>query len=528
MKKLILAFIVYIFSITFPELAIGLQSAIAVIPIGNRHQAENEQVVSDLTNSFHQWGYFKVVERVQLSHILAQLVENAKTNPTQYADDLGNLLGVQYFAAAGVLSRESFAKENGLRLDQFTIRFSFLDVETNQVLAQSLLDDFSIVAQNAPTEVPKIAGVWVKEQIQILFPLSATPVKILNSDNKGQPRTVLLDQGAASGLRKGQKLYLFRREKVGSLDRYKKIGTAEVSEVEGQDFSRAEIDDLDEPLEPNRIVPDLAHNPFVFRTQERVLSPKKLPALLVSVEILVPNTPAWMLPIAEAALQDGIIKSGYWSIIDRNLLHMVLSEQNLSLKGVALTSVREGKISATRHLLRARATNLSMANMGRENVKCIVTSTCDLLDIETGEVVFTSTISKGDSPFHTSSTGQATALGKTFRVIGEEIAKLLFTNISPSAIAIDIAKVSPQGGIERVWINIGTSVGLKSGMAGQIFMKTKFAGKTIEKEAGQFKVLECTDPDMSLVEITPKDQLRFDSRDDFIGEKTKYTFKVSK
>jgi hypothetical protein len=57
-------------------------------------------------------------------------------------------------------------------------------------------------------------------------------------------------------------------------------------------------------------------------------------------------------------------------------------------------------------------------------------------------------------------------------------------------------------------------------------MKTKFAGKYIEKEIGEIKIIECNDPDYSIIKIWFKDDFIPPRDQEFIGANSIFTCKI--
>jgi hypothetical protein len=479
-----------------------------------------------MLEGFQSLGTTKVVERTQLNAILSQLRENVKLHPEKYAGDFGKLLGVRYVAVGRIISGDSYTIEN-VTTFSYASTFQILDTETNEVLLQrTCAPDHTSLKSELSDEVKD----WIEDDVSKLFPLQAIPVKVLQADKDGSPEVLLLNQGAAGGIKKGQDLFMFLKEQTREFIKYSPVATLEVTMVEGDDFSEVEVGGRKRDIIVGNIIPDQERNPYVVQSNEEFSSRGNLPKLVISFENTAQVRDAWVLPLAQACLQSGLLNAGFCTILDRSLLKTILQEQNFNLSGLTSheSTVEAGKVGAARTLLKIQLLDVRFIIPEKQSsFECFARINVQLVDMETGSVLLSESID-ASTPFFNlrSRRTKPQSFIVTLNVLAEKLSKVLLTNLGLTGKIFEAVSTNSTGEVESALMSIGKARGVKSGMRGVVLAKTKFAGKEIEKEIGEFKVKECESPDFCLIAIDFKGDFTARSANELLGMNSKYSFRI--
>jgi curli biogenesis system outer membrane secretion channel CsgG len=214
-----------------------------------------------------------------------------------------------------------------------------------------------------------------------------------------------------------------------------------------------------------------------------------------------------------------LVKSGKYSVIDRERLEALLREKNLSLGGDVdpSTAVKAGKLLGVEYFLFGNITEFgeteNKAQVGWgfgvdvKKKKFVAALDCRLVNTTTGEIIWADTGKKEESNVNVFVFGSGGGVDddrmfdKVLRPVVEELAKKLngvsLSSNSRGETASD-AKVGKIAKVEgdTVWINLGSAAGLNVGDTFAVYelgepVKDPDSGEVLgqdEKKVGRIKV----------------------------------------
>lgn len=510
----------------FVSSAISQLPNIGIVVSSTYFPEQADQVSAQLHTNLLQAGRFRLLERQQLFTVLDKLAENMRQHSDEGMESAKEILGVDYFIIARILVKSPY-RARGSEWNYYTTSFQLFDVRTSELLAQNVYFLSEYASQPTPGKLSDNTEDWIEDEVIKHFPIEVVPVKVLEMDSKEQPKILLLSQGSTGGIQKDQKLFMFKRESMKDFIRYIPTAQLKVIVVEGTDFSQAEVKDIKQPIEALMVIPNPNKNPYIIRSEEKVSSHRKVARLVTRFEYTGRNIDNWILPVARAAVQSNLLKTQLWGVLDRSFLWEILEEQKMNTGNLSSPQEENLIIAGSKDLLKVRILDVNFNEDPNVENKytCAVSASYELIDMETGSII-QSQIINGDHDYRRDET-KPEALLRTLERVSEKLSKELLSSIGIVGNLSEIIRNDKNGIPELALFDRGLADGIDRGMKGIITMKTKFAGKTINKEIGEFKVDECKNPDYSTIKLSFNDDSLPNTAEKII-ESNKYTFKIIK